>query len=150
MFIVKKMVLLISLLLLISCNSMTSQPPVTLYERLGAEPGVASIVDHLLYEIGENEVLRPVFAKADIDRFRSKLIEHICALSDGPCHYSGDNMTEVHAGIEMNNKHFDAMVTALSDAMTENHIASGAQNALLARLVPLHGEIMHEAVTPSH
>ena len=142
--------LLISLLLLISCNSMTSQQPATLYERLGAEPGVANIVDHLLYEIGESDVLRPVFAKTDIDRFRTKLIEHICALSDGPCHYTGDNMAEVHAGMVMSNRHFDAMVTALSDAMTDNNIASGAQNALLARLVPLHDEIMSETVAPSH
>lgn len=128
-------------LLIAACSTTPTQP--TLYERLGEQDGITTIVDNLLFEIGGNDTLLPFFAETDIDRFREKLIEQLCQVSDGPCDYTGDSMAQVHAGMELNDSHFNALVTDLVVAMDEAGVSTGAQNDLLARLVPMYDEVMN-------
>lgn len=128
-------------LLIAACSTTPTQP--TLYERLGEQDGITTIVDNLLFEIGSNDTLLPFFAETDIDRFREKLIEQLCQVSDGPCDYTGDSMAQVHAGMELNDSHFNALVTDLVVAMDEAGVPTGAQNDLLARLVPMYDEVMN-------
>lgn len=120
----------------------------TLFQQLGGEPGIERIVDNLLFNIADDPVLRPLFEKTDLERFHEKLSEQLCELSDGPCRYTGDDMTEVHAGMAINNRHFDALVTALNNAMSTAGVGFGARNALLARLAELHEPVLREAGTP--
>ncbi|MEX2320449.1 MAG: group 1 truncated hemoglobin, partial [Saccharospirillum sp.] len=127
--------------LIAACSTTPTKP--TLYERLGEQDGIATIVDNLLFEIGGNETLLPFFAETDINRFREKLIEQLCQVSDGPCDYTGDSMAQVHAGMELNDSHFNALVTDLVVAMAEAGVDTGAQNDLLARLVPMYDEVMN-------
>lgn len=128
-------------LLLAACSTTPTQP--TLYERLGERDGITTIVDNLLYEIGGNDTLLPFFAKTDISRFREKLIEQLCRVSDGPCEYTGDSMAQVHAGMGLNDSHFNALVTDLVVAMDDAGVDTGAQNDLLSRLVPMYDEVMN-------
>lgn len=132
---------IVLLALITACSTMPTQP--TLYERLGEQDGITTIVDNLLYEIGGNDTLLPFFAKTDISRFREKLIEQLCQVSDGPCEYTGDSMAQVHAGMGLNDSHFNALVTDLVVAMDEAGVATGAQNDLLSRLVPMYDEVMN-------
>ncbi|MEP4546596.1 MAG: group 1 truncated hemoglobin [Saccharospirillum sp.] len=127
--------------LVAACSTTPTQP--TLYERLGEQDGITTIVDNLLYEIGGNDTLLPFFAKTDIGRFREKLIEQLCQVSDGPCEYTGDSMAQVHAGMGLDDRHFNALVTDLVVAMDEAGVATGAQNDLLSRLVPMYDEVMN-------
>lgn len=128
-------------LLVVACSTRPTQA--TLYERLGEQDGITTIVDNLLYEIGGNDTLLPFFAKTDINRFREKLIEQLCQVSDGPCDYSGDSMARVHAGMGLDDRHFNALVTDLVVAMDEAGVSTGAQNDLLARLVPMYDEVIN-------
>lgn len=128
-------------LVIAACSATPTQP--TLYERLGEQDGITTIVDNLLFEIGGNDTLLPFFAETDIDRFREKLIEQLCQVSDGPCDYTGDSMAQVHAGMELNDSHFNALVTDLVAAMDDAGVPTGAQNDLLARLVPMYDEVMN-------
>ncbi|GGX67575.1 group I truncated hemoglobin [Saccharospirillum salsuginis] len=135
--------ILIATTLLAACSTQPTEPDTTLYNRLGGQAGITTIVDNLLFEIGGNETLIGFFADTDIDRFREKLIEQLCEVSDGPCEYTGDSMAQVHADMDIDNRHFDALVTDLITAMTEAGVPTGAQNDLLARLVPMHDEVIH-------
>lgn len=132
---------LVLVALVAACSTTPTQP--TLYERLGEQDGITTIVDNLLYELGGNDTLLPFFAKTDINRFREKLIEQLCQVSDGPCEYTGDSMAQVHAGMGLNDSHFNALVTDLVVAMDEAGVATGAQNDLLSRLVPMYDEVMN-------
>lgn len=120
----------------------------TLYQRLGGEQGIAQIVNNFMYRVGDSELLRPLFTDTNLERFHTTLSEQLCEISGGPCRYSGDPMTEVHAGMAMNNRHFDAVVTALTDAMEEAGVGIEAQNAMLQKLAAMHGDVMREAVAP--
>ncbi|MDN3637820.1 group 1 truncated hemoglobin [Simiduia curdlanivorans] len=141
---------LLLVFMLASCSHLTEQSrEQSLYQRLGGAPGIATIVDNFLYQIGESDVLRPLFVHTDIERFHEKLSEQLCEISGGPCRYSGDEMTEVHAGLAMNNRHFDAVVNAFISAMEQADVEVSAQNALLEKLAAMHADVMRDVVAPS-
>lgn len=136
-------VLLLTLVLslLPGCGSFAPPQP-TLYERLGSQAGIERLVDDLLWEIGGNPALRPLFADTDIQRFRDKLVEQFCEITGGPCHYSGDNMHEAHRHLDITPAQFNGLVEDLLAAMDRQGLATAEQNALLERLVPFWPEIV--------
>lgn len=128
--------------LLCGLAACASQPTTTTYDQLGGAAGIEGIVDDLLEKIVEDERINFQFAETDIVRFRSMLIEQLCAESDGPCTYTGLSMQESHAGRGIDDAQFNALVEDLIDVMTARKIPVGAQNRLLKRLAPMHRDIV--------
>ncbi len=137
------LVVITSLLLLTSCATIPQQPQ-TLYDKLGSEAGLASIVDSLIKEIGSDKQIFHYFADSRISRFRTNLTQHLCALADGPCSYDGDSLTDIHTGMHINEKDFNHLVDLLIKAMYSQHIPHPVQNQLLARLAPLRTEVIYK------
>ena len=133
--------LLIVVSLLISGCATTSQT--TLYEQLGGDAGINNIVENLVQEIGRDQQVFHYFAEARVSRFKENLIEHFCAISDGPCSYTGDNMIDIHTGMNINEKDFNHLVDLLIKAMDTEGIPHRIQNQLIARLAPLRKEIIY-------
>lgn len=133
--------LLIVVGLLVSGCATTSQK--TLYEQLGGEAGINNIVENLVQEIGQDQQVFHYFAEARVSRFKENLIEHFCAISDGPCSYTGDNMVDIHTGMNINEKDFNHLVDLLINAMDSEGIPHRIQNQLIARLAPLRKEIIY-------
>ena len=131
---------LLALAVLAGCATRAAAP--TTYEQLGGAAGVEAIVDGLLETIVEDDRINAQFANTDILRLRSKLIEQICAESDGPCTYTGLTMQESHAGRHIDDAQFNALVEDLIAAMTARGVPVAAQNRLLRRLAPMHGDIV--------
>ena len=129
-------------MLLCGLAACASLPTATTYDQLGGAAGIEGIVDDLLEKIVEDERINFQFADTDIVRFRSMLIEQLCAESDGPCTYSGLSMPESHAGRGIDDAQFNALVEDLIDVMTARKIPVGAQNRLLRRLAPMHRDIV--------
>ncbi|MFW1676531.1 group I truncated hemoglobin [Pontibacter sp. JAM-7] len=118
-------------------------PQSTLYQQLGGEQGVASLVDNFIAEIAYDDTLFPYFAESDVDRFRSKFIEHMCEVADGPCHYTGDSMFDIHVNMGVTESVFNHTVDVLISAMNKTGIAHRVQNRLLARLAPMRKQIIY-------
>jgi hemoglobin len=83
------------------------------------------------------------FRDTDISRFRKLLIEQICQLSGGPCHYSGASMQESHTGFQISAADFDNLVNHLIAVMTAQQVPIAAQNRLLALLAPMQPEVIN-------
>jgi hemoglobin len=131
--------LVLSALLLSSCASVNT----TLYQQLGGEQGVAAIVDNFIVEIEYSETISPYFEDSDIERFREKMIEHICQLSNGPCQYTGDSMVDVHTGMNIPERDFNRVVDLLINAMDKAGVAHPVQNRLLKTMAPLRKEMLY-------
>src|SRR5688572_29956057 len=127
------------LLLLPGCASL-NRP--SLYQELGGEQGIASIVDHFILRIGRDEHIFHFFAESKISRFGEHLRTHLCEVSDGPCRYAGDPMEQVHAGMNIQERDFNHLVELLITAMDDAGTPTRAQNRLLARLAPLRAKII--------
>ena len=137
----KKILLLCAVLIFSGCQ--TAPHKTTLFDELGGMQSIEKIVDGFIYEIGFDEEIVRFFEETDLERFRSKLIEQICEVSDGPCKYSGDSMQDVHANMQINESEFNRTVDLLIASMNKSGIPFGLQNQLLARLAPLRPDIIY-------
>lgn len=117
--------------------------PKGLYDEFGGLPGLQALVDDLLERFADDEHIAPVFANANIARFRGLFVEHLCDVLDGPCTYSGDDMAEVHRGLAISEAQFNAVVEHLIDAMDAQRIPQAAQNRLIARLAPMRKDVIY-------
>jgi hemoglobin len=114
------------------------------YIAFGEKPGLIKVVDDTMINLLADPHTKPFFEKADQVRIKEKLVEQFCAELEGPCTYTGQNMKRAHKGHEINQAHFFALVEALQKAMTKNNIPERAQNKLLAKLAPMHKEIINK------
>ena len=131
-------------LLSASASSAPTTAATALYGQLGGEAGVVAIVDQFLFKLADDERINHFFVDTNLQRFREKLIEQFCALSGGPCTYTGDSMQQSHAGMGVNHAAFNALVEDLIEAMEQCKVATGAQNRLLALLAPMHQDIIEK------
>jgi hemoglobin len=99
-------------------------------------------VDAFLEQLADDRRIAPRFAETDIARFRRLLIEQLCSVSGGACEYTGDSMADSHAGLDIREGEFNARVEDLIEAMEDVGVLVGAQNRLLARLAPMHADIV--------
>ncbi|MEC7816726.1 MAG: group 1 truncated hemoglobin [Pseudomonadota bacterium] len=133
--------LLLSALLLAGCQSWQSREFDDLYQQLGQRSGIEAIVEDLLYLIVEDDRINESFADVDVVQFHERLSDQICELSGGPCTYTGRNMRELHAHMNVTDTQFNALAENLILAMEENNVPTGAQNRLLNKLVPMYPDI---------
>ena len=123
-----------------------AQPPsaaATLYDRLGGESGIENIVVEMLVRIADDERIAPIFAASNLTRLHMLLQEQICEVANGPCEYTGFSMEESHRGMAVTETEFNAVVEALILAMESLDVAVPVQNQLLARLAPMHADIVN-------
>lgn len=126
-------------LLLSAC---ASAPRAGLYEQFGGRPGIEALVEELLVRVLEDERIAAQFAEVDLVNLNDRLVEQICVEVGGPCEYTGRTMAESHEGLAITEADFNALVEDLVDAMDARGIPRRAQNRLLARLAPMHPDIV--------
>ncbi|MES2627137.1 MAG: group 1 truncated hemoglobin [Pseudomonadota bacterium] len=116
----------------------------TLYEDLGGDEGVAGVVDQFLWNLADDERVNEYFVETNLDRFRSKLIEYICQVAQGPCAYTGDDMARTHANMNVTESAFNVTVESLILAMETRNIPTGVQNRLLKALAVSYSDVVEE------
>ncbi len=114
----------------------------SLYDRMGGAPVVAQVVDQLLDLSMADPRTKRSFQKINLKRLREKLNEQICALSNGPCQYTGDGMKEVHAGLDITDAEFNGQVENLITALDANGVGLREKNELLKRLAPMKRDVI--------
>jgi hemoglobin len=133
------------LLIFIAClflNACTNTN-LSIYQQLGGQPKVEEIVDNFITEIEFDPEMFEFFKDSDINRFREKLIEHLCLLTGGPCQYTGDNMQQVHGGMNITESTFNHGVDLFINAMTKADIPHPIQNKVLAVMIHTRGQIIY-------
>ncbi|WP_440054974.1 group I truncated hemoglobin [Pseudoalteromonas sp. T1lg65] len=114
----------------------------TLYQQIGEQAGLERLVDAFINQIGNDDKVFHYFKHTNITHFRNGFISHMCDVLDGPCEYQGDNMVQIHTGMNINEHDFNHVVDLLIKAMNEADIEHPVQNKILARLAPMRGEII--------
>jgi hemoglobin len=116
----------------------------SLYVRMGGAPAVTAVVDDLIDDAVSDPHLKRSFADVDIPRIKRLLVEQICELAGGGCHYSGDTMHDVHAGLGITQAEFYGLVQVLRDSMTRHGIRLRERNELLRILAPMKREVVEK------
>ena len=90
----------------------------------------------------QNPRTRPFFENSDQERIKLQLVEQFCVILGGDCSYSGRDMKTSHAGLGIDRADFNRLVEVLQVAMNEHKVPFRAQNKLLAKLAPMHREVV--------
>jgi len=114
----------------------------TLYQQLNGKQGVEKLVESFINQIGHDEQILVYFKQSNVAHFRQGFITHLCSVTDGPCEYKGDNMVDIHTGMNIPEKDFNRVVELLINAMDEQQIPQTVQNKILSRLAPLRPEVI--------
>lgn len=114
----------------------------SLYQRLGGKGGLVLIVDGWLARAAADARLARWIDAGSVDRLRPQLVEQLCALSGGPCRYTGRDMRSAHAGLRIDAIAYDAMLDALTRSLTRMQVPAEDQKALMQLLAPLRKDVV--------
>lgn len=112
------------------------------FDQFGGKAGLAAVVDDFMANNLANPRTRRFFTDIDRAHVKAQLVDQFCVILGGPCTYTGKNMEQAHRGLDIHRSEFDALVENLQKAMDKHAIPFRAQNKLLAKLAPMHREIV--------
>jgi hemoglobin len=118
-------------------------PDDSIYQAFGGQPGLVKLMDDFVPRLMADPRLQPFFKDTNLTNLKEQLVSQLCMVSGGPCKYAGADMKSVHADFEIRKGDFNALVEVLQQAMDAQGIAFRTQNRLLARLAPMHREIIN-------
>lgn len=135
---------LTALLGLAGCATPERAKPATtsLYDRLGGMQAITAVVDDFVGNVATDTRINARFANANIPRLKTRLVEQICAGAGGPCTYSGRDMKSAHAGMNITNDEFDALVDDLVKSLNKFKVPAREQKELLGILGPMRSDIV--------
>jgi hemoglobin len=114
----------------------------SLYERLGGKDSITAVVEDFVGRCAGDTRINAKFARSDVPRLKTMLIDQVCEAAGGPCTYSGRSMKETHDGMGVTAGEFDALVEDLVATLDQFTVPKAEQDELLGLLAPMRGEIV--------
>jgi hemoglobin len=115
----------------------------TLYQQLGGQSGLVTLMDDFMIRLLADKRMGPFFKDVDHKHVKAQLVAQFCEVSGGPCKLKGPDMKKAHSGMDVTKGDFNALVEVLQQSMDAQGIGFGTQNRLLAKLAPMHREIIN-------
>lgn len=113
-----------------------------LYAAFGETAGTSRLANDFVDRLVADARTAPHFKKSDLPNLKLRLAEQFCQVTGGPCVYKGADMKTAHQDLDINKADFNALVEVLQQSMRAQGIAFSAQNQLLARLAPMHRDVI--------
>jgi hemoglobin len=123
-----------------TAQSMNSSP--ALYQAFGEKAGLVKLMDDFVPRLQADPRLAEAFKNANVANLKAKLVDQICVVSGGPCEYKGADMKSAHSNMDITKTDFNALVEVLQKSMDAQGIAFSSQNQLLAKLAPMHRDVI--------
>ena len=114
----------------------------SLFERLGGGGAITAVVDDFVARCAGDSRINAKFARTDIPRLRSMLIDQVSEASGGPAKYTGRDMKTTHDGMKVTTGEFNALVEDLVATLNKFGVGKAEQDELLGVLGPLKSDIV--------
>lgn len=114
----------------------------SLYQAFGGQPGMTRLMDDFVKRLVVDPRIGSFFKKTNQEELKKQLSQQLCMVAGGPCEYKGAPMGPAHRDLEIGKSDFNALVEVLQQSMDAAGIPFGAQNRMLARLAPMHRDIV--------
>lgn len=114
----------------------------TLYDRLGGKDAITAVVDSFVAIVAKDARINKKFARSDVARVKSMLVDQVCSATGGPCTYSGRSMKEAHRNMGVTDGEFDALVEDLVASLNAYSVPKPEQDELLNALGTMKGDIV--------
>ncbi|MDY7101931.1 MAG: group 1 truncated hemoglobin [Actinomycetota bacterium] len=121
----------------------TPAPETTsIYDTIGGAPAVSATVDRFYERLLADSATAGFFEGYDVGRIKGHQRAFIAAALDGPDRYAGRGMRDAHAGLEISDADFDAVVAHLVATLTELGVDEAVIGQIGGALAPLRSEIV--------
>ncbi len=121
-------------------------PPTTLYAQLGGYDAIAAVSDDIIGRLATDPKLAKFFVGINNEHkafLRQRFVEFLCAKTGGPCVYTGRDMKTTHAGLNITEDEWNAMVADFGQTEDKFDIPQ----ALRAQVAQLFAQIKPDIVT---
>lgn len=116
----------------------------TLYDALGGRDAIEAVVDRFYERVVGDDSLAPFFEDVDMDRLRAHQTAFLSAATGGPYEYSGVNMREAHAHLDLTGEDFDAVADHLRETLEEFDVGREQIIELMVTVVELRPDVVGE------
>lgn len=129
---------------LLTCATAQAAPPANdaVYQAWGGRAGIRAVMDDFFTRLQADPRTGPFFKDSKRAHLVEQLTEQLCQEAGGPCVYQGPPMQLVHQDLDIRRRDFNALVEVLQQSMDAQGIPFAAQNGMLARLAPMHRDIV--------
>ncbi|WP_395700307.1 group 1 truncated hemoglobin [Aquabacterium sp.] len=111
-------------------------------QAFGGPSGLQQLSSEFVDRLKADARLAPFFKDSNPRNLKKQLADQFCVVLEGPCVYDGETMKNSHADLKIGRKDFNALVEVLQQAMDARGVPFAAQNQLLARLAPMHRDVI--------
>ena len=136
--------LIVLLLSTVSAVSVAQAPNEAALLPFGGYEGLGKISHDLVERVQKNPRISHFFKDADPERLEAMLTDQFCDVLGGGCKYAGKSMKQVHSGMKVATADFNALAEDLQDALTAANVPTFQQNRLIARLAPMHRDVVEK------
>jgi hemoglobin len=116
--------------------------PKSLYERLGGKEAITAVVDSFVAKVAADTRINQKFARSDIGRVKTMLVDQICAQTGGPCTYTGRSMKDAHHNMGVTEGEFNALVEDLVATLDAFKVPAAEKNELISALGTMKSDIV--------
>jgi len=119
----------------------------SLYNRLGGAHAIAQVVDDFVDRIWVNEVLNANPKNKEAMGISKPALKYLateltCMATGGPQKYSGRDMKEVHSGLNISEKEWEAMLADFKTTLNKFNVPEKEQVELIQLVGGLKGDIV--------
>jgi hemoglobin len=116
--------------------------PKTLYDRLGGKDAITAVVDSFVAIAAKDTRINKKFARSDVGRVKTMLVDQVCSATGGPCTYKGRSMKDAHRGMGVTEGEFNALVEDLTASLNAYNVGKPEQDELISALATMKGDIV--------
>ena len=114
----------------------------SLYQRLGGQEAITAVVAEFVGRTTTDPRIKFRFFNTDAENLKKLLVEFVCMATGGPCKYTGRSMEDSHAGMDLVDEEFTALVENLAGALDKFKVPEKEKGELLGALGPLKPAIV--------
>ena len=116
----------------------------TLYQRLGEEPGLRKIVNDVLDKNLNNPRIGHYFKKIDMPKLKQLVFEFFSMGIGGPHLYTGRDMRTAHTGMNISEEDFESANEDTILALDENGVGPAEKNEVIAILNSMKADVIRK------
>ena len=119
----------------------------TLFERLGGQNAVDSVVDNFYDKVLADDRVRHFFENVDTERLRNKQRAFITYAFGGESKYTGNSLREAHQPLVengLNDKHFQAVMEHLGTTMNELSVPEPLIKEACSKILSYRDEVLNK------
>ena len=109
----------------------------SVYHDIGGREAVEAVVDEFYDRVLADERLVPYFEGTEMADLRAHQVQFISSVAGGPVDYSGADMREAHAHLDIDDEAFDAVAGHLRAALRANDVDEAHVAAIMASVESL-------------